>query len=229
MILKALMQKHRKYRVFSKHIVNTVLLSTTAWKNIGIYGVSCFRGWRNDVNSVFFWGLGAKKVESSDISDNLHPLRVYFVFGILSNYLEGSPTQVVETERNHVVLKWKLQNLYVKTWPPVFLKKKLGSGISFPVWLRALTASPDCEACQYIYIYIICLFIFIFILISISIFIYLYICFFHLFISTVICCMNLMPWIMDDIMIWYSSVHGLMCPMILSGISTRSNNKLYIS
>lgn len=123
MFLKALMQKHRKYRVFSKNIVNTVLLSTTAWKNIGIYGVSCFRGWRNDVNSVFFWGLGAKKVESSDISDNLHPLRVYFVFGILSNYLEGSPTQVVETERNHVVLKWKLQNLYVKTWPPVFFFK----------------------------------------------------------------------------------------------------------
>ena len=126
MFLKALMQKHRKYRVFSKNIVNTVLLSTTAWKNIGIYGVSCFRGWRNDVNSVFFWGLGAKKVESSDISDNLHPLRVYFVFGILSNYLEGSPTQVVETERNHVVLKWKLQNLYVKTWPPVFFKKSWG-------------------------------------------------------------------------------------------------------
>ena len=137
MFLKALMQKHRKYRVFSKNIVNTVLLSTTAWKNIGIYGVSCFRGWRNDVNSVFFWGLGAKKVESSDISDNLHPLRVYFVFGILSNYLEGSPTQVVETERNHVVLKWKLQNLYVKTWPPVFFKK---AGVRYIV--PSVVASP---------------------------------------------------------------------------------------
>ena len=135
MFLKALVQKHRKYRVFSKNIVNTVLLSTRAWKNIGIYVVSCFRGWRNDVNSVFFWGLGAKKVESSDISDNLHLLRVYFVFGLLSNYLEGFPTQGVETERNHVVLKWKLQNL-CQNLTHCFFKKKLGSGISFPVWLR---------------------------------------------------------------------------------------------